>query len=109
MPLQLNLMKHKKRRNQPAYKLKSLLLSGLLGVCMLLSLPDASSAHPAGDPPPLERPANDNEPPTPPSPPGPPAQTPVDGGLGLLLAAGAAYGIKRMRRKENPSDVEEKI
>lgn len=29
--------------------------------------------------------------------------TPIDGGLGILLAAGAAYGIKKYRdgRKEN--------
>ncbi|MEL6559192.1 MAG: hypothetical protein AAFQ94_13465 [Bacteroidota bacterium] len=29
-------------------------------------------------------------------PPNPPA-TPIDGGLGLLLAGGAAYGIKKVR------------
>jgi len=29
-------------------------------------------------------------------PPSPPA-TPIDGGLGLLLAGGAAYGIKKIR------------
>ena len=29
-------------------------------------------------------------------PPGPP-RTPIDGGLGLLLAGGAAYGIKKIR------------
>ena len=29
-------------------------------------------------------------------PPAPPA-TPIDGGLGLLLAGGAAYGLKRLR------------
>ncbi|MEL6558586.1 MAG: hypothetical protein AAFQ94_10410 [Bacteroidota bacterium] len=29
-------------------------------------------------------------------PPGPPA-TPIDGGIGLLLAGGAAYGIKKIR------------
>ncbi len=29
---------------------------------------------------------------------GPPA-TPIDGGLGILLVAGAAYGIKKIRDK----------
>jgi len=29
-------------------------------------------------------------------PPGPPA-TPIDGGLGLLLAGGLAYGVKKIR------------
>lgn len=29
--------------------------------------------------------------------PGPPPATPIDGGLGLLLAAGGAYGIKKLR------------
>ena len=29
-------------------------------------------------------------------PPGPPA-TPIDGGLSLLLAGGAAYGVKKLR------------
>lgn len=29
-----------------------------------------------------------------------PEDTPVDGGLGLLIAAGAAYGIKKYRKHE---------
>jgi hypothetical protein len=28
----------------------------------------------------------------------PPTNVPIDGGLGVLLAAGAAYGVKRMRK-----------
>lgn len=28
---------------------------------------------------------------------GPPVSTPIDGGLSLLLAAGGAYGIKKIR------------
>ena len=31
-------------------------------------------------------------------PPAPPA-TPIDGGLGVLLAGGAAYGLKRIMKK----------
>ena len=27
---------------------------------------------------------------------GPPPQTPIDGGLSLLLAAGGAYGVKKL-------------
>ena len=33
----------------------------------------------------------------PPPPPGKPQQTPIDGGLGLLAAAGGAYAIKKLR------------
>ncbi|MCR9253546.1 MAG: hypothetical protein NXI20_24230 [bacterium] len=32
--------------------------------------------------------------------PGGPPATPIDGGLGILLAGGALYGIKQLRRKE---------
>jgi hypothetical protein len=45
-----------------------------------------------------------SEPPPPPPPPPPPSETdpsvPVDGGLSLLLAAGAAYGAKRLRHRK---------
>ena len=37
----------------------------------------------------------------PPPPPSKPTQTPVDGGLGLLAAAGGAYAIKKLRDKKN--------
>ncbi|MBO6523510.1 MAG: hypothetical protein JJ971_06790 [Balneolaceae bacterium] len=34
-----------------------------------------------------------------------PSQAPIDGGLGLLAAAGGAYGLKKLREKKgkNPS------
>jgi hypothetical protein len=35
----------------------------------------------------------------PPPPPGKPQQTPIDGGLGILAAAGGAYAIKKLRDK----------
>jgi len=35
----------------------------------------------------------------PPPPPGKPTQTPIDGGLGLLVAAGGAYAVKKLRDK----------
>jgi len=31
-----------------------------------------------------------------------PVDTPIDGGLSVLLAAGAAYGVKRMRKGAKP-------
>lgn len=33
--------------------------------------------------------------------PGDPAQAPIDGGLGLLAAAGGAYAYKKLKRKTN--------
>ena len=36
-------------------------------------------------------------------PPAPPA-TPIDGGLGLLLAGGAVYGFKRLMRRKDESE-----
>ena len=36
----------------------------------------------------------------PPPPPSKPAQTPIDGGLGLLAAAGGAYAVKKLRDRE---------
>ncbi|WP_421879615.1 PID-CTERM protein-sorting domain-containing protein [Marinoscillum sp.] len=30
-----------------------------------------------------------------------PPATPIDGGLGLLLAGGAAYGIKKLKEKKD--------
>ena len=36
----------------------------------------------------------------PPPPPSKPAQTPIDGGLGLLAAAGGAYAVKKLRDRD---------
>lgn len=36
-------------------------------------------------------------------PPAPPA-TPIDGGLGLLLAGGAAYGIRKLAKRRQSND-----
>ena len=33
-----------------------------------------------------------------------PDQAPIDGGLGLLAAAGGAYAIKKLRDKRNPDN-----
>lgn len=38
--------------------------------------------------------------PPPPSLPGMPDQAPIDGGLGLLAAGGAAYAWRKLRRKD---------
>lgn len=50
-------------------------------VAAVLVIPDLASAQP-------------------PPPPGKPTQTPIDGGLGLLAAAGGAYAIKKLRDKK---------
>lgn len=36
----------------------------------------------------------------PPPPPTKPTQTPIDGGIGLLAAAGGAYAVKKLRDKK---------
>jgi hypothetical protein len=33
----------------------------------------------------------------------PPGAVPIDGGVGFLLAAGAAYGVKKIRERRNSS------
>ena len=38
--------------------------------------------------------------------PDPPIDTPIDGGLTLLLAAGAAYGVKKYRNSRKKNDEE---
>ena len=47
----------------------------------ILILPDLASAQP-------------------PPPPSKPTQTPIDGGLGLLAAAGGAYAVKKLRDRK---------
>ena len=53
----------------------------LLIALAVLVLPDLASAQP-------------------PPPPGKPTQTPIDGGLGLLAAAGGAYAVKKLRDRK---------
>ncbi len=63
------------------YLLIALLLTILLGT--ILILPDVAASQPA--PPPM---------------PDKPTQTPIDGGLALLAAAGGGYAIKKLRDKK---------
>jgi len=64
-------------------KLSIVLLILLVIAAAVLFLPEMASAQP-------------------PPPPSKPTQTPIDGGLGLLVAAGGAYAVKKLRdrRKE---------
>ena len=41
--------------------------------------------------------------------PDPPNDTPIDGGLSLLLAAGVGYGVKKYRDRKKEHAEEEKI
>ena len=41
--------------------------------------------------------------------PGPPDDAPIDGGLSILLAAGAAYGVKKYRNSRKKQQEEDKI
>ena len=65
-------------------KITIFITSILFVVLCLLILPDLSFSQP-------------------PPPPGKPTQTPIDGGLGLLAAAGGAYAIKKLRDKRKVS------
>jgi hypothetical protein len=62
-------------------KLSTALIIILLIVTAVLILPDLASAQP-------------------PPPPSKPTQTPIDGGLGLLAAAGGAYAVKKLRDRK---------
>ncbi|MFW6347049.1 MAG: PID-CTERM protein-sorting domain-containing protein [Cyclonatronaceae bacterium] len=49
-----------------------------------------------------DAPSDGSTAPAPPSPPSNgPVQTPIDGGLGFLLAAGGAYAVRRLRKKND--------
>jgi len=67
-------------------KMKLNKIMKVLLITAILTLPALSQAQVAGDPPPPD---------------GDPG-APIDGGLSLLLAAGAVYGVKKFRdgRKE---------
>jgi len=62
-------------------KLTIVLLFLLVIAAAVLFLPDLASAQP-------------------PPPPSKPTQTPIDGGLGLLAAAGGAYAVKKLRDRK---------
>ena len=77
--------------------ISAFVIAGLL----LFALPDFSEAqsHPTS-PQRITQSTNGPTAPQPPSPPGPPTQTPIDGGLGLLLAAGGAYALRKMHKSK---------
>ena len=62
-------------------KLSIVLIVLLVLTAAVLILPDLASAQP-------------------PPPPSKPTQTPIDGGLGLLAAAGGAYAVKKLRDRK---------
>lgn len=62
-------------------KLSTALIIILLFASVVFILPDLASAQP-------------------PPPPSKPTQTPIDGGLGLLAAAGGAYAVKKLRDRK---------
>lgn len=73
----------------------------ILTITALLSLPYSMHAQPLD---PNQGGATPTDPPPPDGDPG----APIDGGLGILLAAGAAYGVKKYRdgRKEKEEEKE---
>jgi hypothetical protein len=77
-------------------KMKKSITIYLVALMMSLVMPIVLSAQGPNDPP-----ADPNVPP-------PPNDAPIDGGLSLLLAAGAAYGVKKYRdgRKKQEEEKE---
>lgn len=61
--------------------LKVILMIGWLALAVMLITPEFGLSQP-------------------PPPPSKPTQTPIDGGLGLLAAAGGAYAIKKLRSRK---------
>lgn len=64
------------------------------------SIAQLKGSNPEGKTTPTARPA----PGAPPGIPGHPVQTPIDGGLGLLVVAGGAYALKRLRPHVDRND-----
>lgn len=65
-------------------RIKKLVATGFVALVLILSVNFMAPDTAIGQPPP---------------PPSKPDQTPIDGGLGLLAAAGGAYAIKKLRDK----------
>ena len=67
---------------------------------LLLSIPAdvQAQSQPRGDI--WETQDNGNGPGGPPAPPGAPIQTPIGSGLGILLVAGGAYAVRRLRQQK---------
>jgi hypothetical protein len=61
---------------------KAILIIGCLMLAAVLTTPETGLSQP-------------------PPPPSKPTQTPIDGGLGLLAAAGGAYAIKKLRDRRS--------
>ena len=76
--------------------ISAFVIAGLL----LFTLPDFSEAQSYPKAPQAPQDAAPMSGPQPPSPPGAPVQTPIDGGLGLLLAAGGAYALRKMHQSK---------
>ena len=100
LTVETNIMKNSKVSRLKSF-LPALLVTGLIGLGLSLSMPDSSEAqtYPTAPERTMEA-TNGPTPPQPPSPPGAPAQTPIDGGLGLLLAAGGAYALRKMHKNK---------
>ena len=73
---------------------------------LILSFSGSLLAQGPFDPTPTDPPVGSDPPPPPPMDPG----VPIDGGVSLLLAAGAAYGVKKYRehKKKSGEGVSEK-
>ena len=67
-------------------QIKAIKFVKILVITVLLTLPVLMHAQAPDDPPPGDPPPVDGDP-----------GAPIDGGLSLLLAAGAAYGVKKYR------------
>ena len=100
LTVETNIMKNSKVSRLKSF-LPALLVTGLIGLGLSLSMPESSEAqsYPTA-PERTSAPAAPMSGPQPPSPPSAPVQTPIDGGLGLLLAAGGAYALRKMHKNK---------
>lgn len=73
------------------------MISRIIIIAIAMLLPFAIQAQDPNQPFQQDQTSSSSNPPVDPAGPPPPNDAPIDGGITLLLAAGAAYGVKKYR------------